>query len=197
MNVILFNVVTNEYCSCYIVFNANFDIIGLLFYRLYKTYRNVPSVALSKLQLLHSWYGTLQPVLILAASIMYAWDPIGIGGQLYSMSSICVIILAIALFGVYIYKMYSITKASKDDLLNIIAKNSLLAIFSISITFLASIFLHFWKQSIQQSILLLLLLLSLQIFIQMLCAYFYHIKLLMLIIIGFVDIVIQNVSGNV
>ena len=51
--------------------------------------------------------------MFLTGSIVYTSDRAGIGRQLWAISSISVIILSISLFGVYIYKMYSIAKTSK------------------------------------------------------------------------------------
>ena len=113
------------------------------------------------------------------------------------MSSICVIILATSLFGVYIYKMYSIAKTSKDeDLLNIIARNSLLAgtISIATFSFILFAFTHTFNSSHYNLIVDIFFITD--IYTNALCIFLSY-KILMFIIIKFVGIVNQNVSENV
>ena len=111
-------------------------LLGLLFYRLYMTYRRVPALALSKSAIItFIIFYIVTCIIFLTGSTLYTLAPAGIGGKLYAMSSVCIILLSIAIFGVYIHKLHSIAKTSNDEeLLNMIAKNSLLAIVSISVT---------------------------------------------------------------
>ena len=71
----------------------------------------------------------------MTGSTVYTLIPAQGGTLIYSISSLMVICLAVSLFMVYIFKMYSIYKTSHDDdLENIISKQSLLAIVSILVT---------------------------------------------------------------
>lgn len=112
--------------------------MGLLFYRLYRTYRNVPTLGLSKGTIItFTVFYIVTCVMFLTGSTLYTLSPAKGGTLIYSISSIITICLAISLFGVYIFKLYSIYKTTKDDdLVNLISKNSLLALVSISITLL-------------------------------------------------------------
>ena len=111
-------------------------LMGLLFYRLYRTYHGVPSLSLSKCTLItFTIFYVITCIAFLSGSTLYVISPAKGGTLLYSISSIFTICLAVSLFGVYIFKMYSIYKTTKDeDFISLITKNSLLAIFSISVT---------------------------------------------------------------
>ena len=64
-------------------------LLGLLFYRLYQTYHNVPFVALSKFSIIAFivCYGATC-VIFLTGTTLFILDPTGNGGPLWSMSSI-------------------------------------------------------------------------------------------------------------
>ena len=111
-------------------------LMGLLFYRLYRTYRPVPSLRLSKCTIIvFSTYYIVTCGIYYIGNWYYVSNPTEDGTRYYSISSTFTICLAVILFGVYIFKMYSIYAKTKDqDLINLIAKNSLLAIISILVT---------------------------------------------------------------
>ena len=114
-------------------------LIGLLFYRLYRTFLGVPSLQLSKFTIItFTVCYTITTVLSLVAIISFLLSTVNI--LFYAMATILNILLIIVLFVMYIYKMRSVYKtgSTKDEnLINIISKISLLAIISISITILA------------------------------------------------------------
>ena len=116
-------------------------LLGLLFYKLYKTYHIVPSLALSKLAIItFSIFYIVTCIMLLTAMTMHTLAPAGITGVLLAMTCVCIVILSILLFGVYIHKLHLIAAVSKDEeLLNLIAKNSLLGIVSISVTLFGGI----------------------------------------------------------
>ena len=111
-------------------------LLGLLFYRLYKTYHGVPRYALSKFAIItFSVFYSVSCIIFITfmtVSNLFKLTHATIRGVLNAMATVCCIILSILLFGVYIYKLHLCAATSKDEeLLNLVAKRSLLAIVSI------------------------------------------------------------------
>ena len=113
-------------------------LMGLLFYRLYRTYHSVPSLQLSKCSIItFSIYYIITCIVYYVGNTFYVLSPTEDGTWHYAVSSILTVILAVILFAVYIFKMYGIYAKTKDqDLINLISKNSLLAIISVLVTLL-------------------------------------------------------------
>ena len=114
-------------------------LLALLFRRLYQTYKNVPSLSISKATVVSfTICYIITAIVFISGGIMYVTFPIGIGALIYTLSSVLTITLTLILFGNYVYKMYTMYRSTKDeDLIKIIAKNSLLAITSMIITILS------------------------------------------------------------
>ena len=119
---------------CYIV--QTYILIGLLFYKLYKTYSNVPSLAIKKstIRLFIICY-----IMVIVIAILYRYAPHGLPSFIRILTLLCcgllILVMVIWVFTLYLYKMCKIFKETQDDdLIHLILKTSLLAIISISFT---------------------------------------------------------------
>ena len=121
-------------------------LFPFLFYRLYKTYSGVPSMALSKFTIkLFTICNIAVCTFYLSANHYMITRPITMGLDhialtLYRISTIMVILLAVALCFMYVYKMYGVYRKSQDaDLMILIRKSSSLAFVSIFMTIITNV----------------------------------------------------------
>ena len=119
-------------------------LLKLLFYRLYKTYNGTRlRLSLTTIRLFII-LDIITSIAFVFGGIMYSLFRDGIGGQIWSLASIMVIGETCILLLMFLYKMYTIYKNSKDiDLVKIITKTSLLALVSTLISILVFISFYF------------------------------------------------------
>ena len=115
-------------------------LLGIWFYRLYKTYRGVPSLSLQKRTIISFTIFYIVTWLIfqtMSMLVVIFLEPGNIFETFYSLSSILVVILILTLVSLYIYKMYRVYQIDIEDgesLLHVIRKTALLTFISVSAT---------------------------------------------------------------